>query len=269
MGGFFVCGVSYHMPIISSDIKLRLSTTSGAAGNSTSQGDPNASLGKYLSTTDLVDDTLNNLFDNISGDENAALTVDYRCLFIYNSHGSLTYLSPKVWISGRRSTSVGSTDVITSASHGFTDTTMVRVEAEYNTDVIPSGLNDTTTYYVISSTTDTFKLSATLNGSSVDIGDSSGFSVRRYGITTVAIGLDTNAASANGASPAQALTIANELTAPAGVSFSSPTTKAAGLSLSDLVSGNCRAIWIRRTATASAAKDLDGMTVGISGDTGE
>lgn len=87
------------MPIISSDIKIKLSIKTGSAGNSAAQPSVNASLGKYISTTEITDNTLNNLFDDISGDENAASTVDYRCIFVHNSHASLTYLSPKVWLS--------------------------------------------------------------------------------------------------------------------------------------------------------------------------
>lgn len=86
------------MPIVSSDIKIRLSVKTGSAGNSTAQGNVNNSLGKYISTTD-VGAGANNLFDDISGDENAASTVDYRCIFFYNTHETLTYLSPKVWLS--------------------------------------------------------------------------------------------------------------------------------------------------------------------------
>lgn len=87
------------MSIVSSDIKFKLSIKTGSAGNSLAQADPNASLGKYISTTPIVDDTLDNLFDNISGDENAASTVDYRCFFVHNSHASLTLLSAVAWLS--------------------------------------------------------------------------------------------------------------------------------------------------------------------------
>src|SRR5437867_2173661 len=87
------------MPIVSSDIKVKLSIKTGTAGNQSSQSDVNQSLGKYISTTEIVDATLNNLFDNISGDENAALIVDYRCIFFHNSHATLTLFSPKVWFS--------------------------------------------------------------------------------------------------------------------------------------------------------------------------
>jgi hypothetical protein len=255
------------MPIVASDLKFRLATTSGSAGNSTAQGNPNNSLGKYISTTDLTDNTLNNLFDDVSGDENAAGTVDYRCLFVYNSHGSLTWQSPKIWLSGRRATATGSSDTVTSNAHGFADGDSVRVEAELNTDAIPSGLTNSTTYFVINSAANTFKLAATAGGSAIDIGDSTGFAVRAFGHTTVALGIDTTAASAVGSASAQALTIADENTAPAGVSFSSPTTKATGLSLGNLPNGQCRAVWVKRTPLNNGARNNDMGVVGTSGDT--
>lgn len=180
------------MAISSSDIKFKLSIKTGSAGNSQAQSDVDESLGKYISTTELSGTSLNNLFDDITGDENAASDVEYRCLFIHNSHATLTWLDPKVWIGSETS-----------------------------------------------------------------------------GGASVAIGIDTTAASTIGASSAQALEVADEGTAPAGVSFSSPTSKATGLSLGDLPAGQCRAIWVRRTAANTAAKDNDGFSLSAEGDTTE
>lgn len=87
------------MPIVAADIKLKLSIKTGAAGNAAAQPDPNASLGKYISTTEVVDNTLNNLFDDISGDENAASEAEYRCIFVHNSHATLTYQNAVAWLS--------------------------------------------------------------------------------------------------------------------------------------------------------------------------
>lgn len=89
------------MPILSSEILFKLSTKSGSAGNTLS-GTPSGSLGKYISTT-VVDTgvTLNNLFDDVSGDENAASDIEYRCFFIHNSNSSLTWQNPYLWISGQ------------------------------------------------------------------------------------------------------------------------------------------------------------------------
>jgi len=178
------------MAIASSDIKYRQSVTTGSAGNSTAGGAAGTNLGKYMSTTDLVDNTLNNLFPDVTGDENAASNVDYQCIFIYNSHGTLTWQNVMVWMSAEVS-----------------------------------------------------------------------------GGAAAAIGIDTTAASANNNASAQGLTIANKNTAPVGVSFSSPTTKAGGLSLGSLAAGQVRAVWVRRTSSNSAALNNDGVTISAEGDT--
>jgi hypothetical protein len=67
--------------------------------------------------------------------------------------------------------------------------------------------------------------------------------------TTWAIGLA--AAGLNATETA----VANEDTAPAGVSFSSPTTYAGGLAPADIPSGQHFGVWYRRTTTGPAAAD--------------
>ncbi len=86
------------MAIAASDIKFKLSVKTGSAGNSVS-GTPAGSLGKYISTTEITDATLNNLFDDVSGDENAASDVEYRCIFVHNAHATLTWTSVVAWLS--------------------------------------------------------------------------------------------------------------------------------------------------------------------------
>ena len=68
-----------------------------------------------------------------------------------------------------------------------------------------------------------------------------------------AIALDTTAASPIGQAAAQALEIANDTTAPAGLTWVTPTSEGAGLSFGNLAPGYCRAFWIRRTQTNSPA----------------
>lgn len=87
------------MAITASDILVKLSLKTGSAGNQSAQPDPNLSLGKYISTTQLTDATLHNLFDAVSGDENAASEAEYRLLFWHNNHGSLTWQGPVAWLS--------------------------------------------------------------------------------------------------------------------------------------------------------------------------
>jgi hypothetical protein len=256
------------MPIVTGDILFKLSVTTGAAGNSTTQGNVNNSLGKYISTTQITDATLNNLFDDVSGDENTAGTVDYRAFFIHNNHASLTLQSPVVWLSGKRCTVAASTDKFTFTAHGFSDGDAVRIVAEYATDTLPTGVNNSTTYFVVSSTANDFKLSATSGGSAIDITVDGTATVRRFGNTTVAIAIDNTAASAIGSASAQADLIGAETTAPSSVgAFSSPVTKATGLALGNLPNGQCRAVWVKRTPLNNGARNPDSAVIRVEGDT--
>lgn len=178
------------MPIVAADILLKLSTKVGAAGNSTA-GTTAGSLGKYISTTQISDATLNNLFDTITGPENVASESEYRCFFVHNNHASLTLENAVVWIASQ---------------------------------------------------------------------DAGG--------ATVDISVDTTAASAIGSAGAQAKEIANEDTAPATQTFAgTAVSKATALSIGNLAPGQCRAVWVKRTAANTAADDLESAIIQIDGDT--
>jgi hypothetical protein len=77
----------------------------------------------------------------------------------------------------------------------------------------------------------------------------------------IAVGLGTSAI--NGTEQ----TLANESTAPAGVTFSQPTTKAGGLLLGDIPPGGHRAVHYRRTVAAGAAASNDTYSTRAEGDT--
>jgi hypothetical protein len=79
------------MPITSTDLKFHLS---GGAANS----DPNAALGGAISTTQIVDATVANLFDNVSSAESAVGDTEYRCFYVKNTHATLTLQVAKVYI---------------------------------------------------------------------------------------------------------------------------------------------------------------------------
>jgi hypothetical protein len=182
------------MAITAAEIVFRYSVKTGSAGDTTAQATPThattGSLGKYVSTTAWAGGT-NSLFDNITGDENAASTVDYRCFFVLNAHGTLTLENAVIYVSAEQA-----------------------------------------------------------------------------GGASVAIALDSTAISLKGATPAQALEIANETTAPAGpLTFSTPTTKAGGLVIGNLAPNQVKAIWVRRTAANTAALNADNFTVTVAGDT--
>lgn len=87
------------MPIQSSDILYKLSVTTGSSGNYQAQANVNNSLGKYISITQTVDNTLNNLFNDITGSGNAMGQVDYRCIFVHNNHATLTLVNATAYFS--------------------------------------------------------------------------------------------------------------------------------------------------------------------------
>jgi hypothetical protein len=179
------------MAIVGTDIKKKLTIKTGSAGNSLSQADVNASLGKYISTTECSGTALNNLFDDVSGAENEASDIEYRCVAIHNAHASLTLQGAVIYI-----------------------------------------------YSEVA------------------------------GGTAMSLGVDTTAASAIGSSSAQGLEVADESTAPAGVTFyTSCVSLATALSLGNIPAGYCKFVWIKRIASNTAAVANDGGVIRISGGT--
>ena len=85
------------MPIVSTDIKYRLS---GGASNT----DSALSLGGIKSSTDA-----SNYFDDVSSAEASAGDTEYRCIYVHNNHGTLTLQGAKIWI--QTQTPSGDTDV--------------------------------------------------------------------------------------------------------------------------------------------------------------
>lgn len=76
------------MAIVASDIQKRFSVA--AAAGDTTAGTAAGSLGDQVSTTQITDATLNNLFDDVTGAESSAGDIEYRGIFILNNHATLT-----------------------------------------------------------------------------------------------------------------------------------------------------------------------------------
>lgn len=85
------------MAIVASDIVFRLTTKSGAAGDTTAST-PAAALGGFTSTS-VMGTGANSLFDDVTGAENAASTVDYRAFDVLNNHATLTLQNAVVYLS--------------------------------------------------------------------------------------------------------------------------------------------------------------------------
>ena len=63
-------------------------------------------------------------------------------------------------------------------------------------------------------------------------------------------------------------TVANENTAPTGVTFSAPASEGAALSIGDIPAGQHKAVWIKRIVNAGAAAyNSDGATITVKCDT--
>lgn len=82
---------------------------------------------------------------------------------------------------------------------------------------------------------------------------------------TYAIGVDPTGPVARDSAVAQAVTVASGTTAPAGVTFSTPTD-AARLALGDLGPDECIALWVRYTVSADpGAAESDTGYITIAG----
>jgi hypothetical protein len=175
------------MPITRSELHHLYSVKTGSAGNTTA-GTMAGSLGKYVSTTHIAD-TPTILFPNVSGDDQAAGRIWYKCTFFKNTDLAITWETVRLYL--------------------------------------PSQMD---------------------------------------GGAAVAIGVDPTAASDHGSPSAQALEIANDSTAPAGVTFSAPTTRATGLDLGNIGPNQVKAVWWRQTALPTAFGDNDTWAWQIDGE---
>lgn len=165
-----------------SDIQKRLS---GGVANT----DVDLSLGAEMSTSVIVNNTLQNLFDNVSSAERATGSVEYRCFYFVNKHATETLVGAAVYIASQ-----------TPAAD-----------------------------------------------------------------TAIAIGLDP-AGVGDGENTGVAATIADETSAPAGVSFSAPGDAGTALAVGDLAPDEAIAVWVRRTVDIGAvAAANDPFTVRITG----
>lgn len=99
------------MPIVDTDVKCLIS---GGAGNT----NPNASLGGEVSVTEIVDNTVNNLFALAPASEAEAGSIKYRGFFVKNTHATLTLTAPKIYISSNTPSGTTAVTVALAAETG-------------------------------------------------------------------------------------------------------------------------------------------------------
>lgn len=99
------------MPIVTTDIKILLS---GGAANA----DPDASLGGAISSEEVVDDSLHNLFDRVQGSESEGGDVEYRLFYVKNNHATLTLQNAKIYINTNTPSTDSAIEIAVAAETG-------------------------------------------------------------------------------------------------------------------------------------------------------
>lgn len=130
--------------IVESDVLFYLSAPSASAGFVTS-GTPGASWGGYISSTQLNSSvTMDNLFNDITGAENAASQVDYACLFVLNNTSSgNSMLNTVAWLPLSSFVAGGANVALGADPAGITVKTVTSLQAVKITSntIAPAGVN--------------------------------------------------------------------------------------------------------------------------------
>lgn len=243
------------MPIVESDIKFYQSKSAGAAdGESGYDG-----LGGYRSSSLIVDDTVENVFDNIDAAESEAGDKEYRCIFVRNQHATLTLEAARVYIQTNSPMCALTTQLETSGS----ETT---VHVDDNSAFPAKG-----TFFCVDE-----EINYTEKGVGNDTftGCSRGYngtSKVQHIVTTKCehnqIRFAVEAPSPLNTSPVQV--IGAEGTDPTGLSFSAARTFADGAVIGDLAPNVKYGIWIRRkTGKDSQALNSIYHYIRVQGSTG-
>jgi hypothetical protein len=184
----------------------------------------------------------NELFDDVSKAESYAGDAEYRCIYLMNNHDADPLLDLIAYIA--QQPTAGTIAI------GFD----------------PVGPGTGLTYSVVGVTRSGSVATAEITGHPFQTGDTltfAGADQAQYNVTATVTYVDPNHVSytvsgspttpATGtvtASSGVAQTVANENTAPTGVTFASPSSSNAGIATNEVRSGFARALWIRRVIAA-------------------
>lgn len=87
------------MAVQASDIEFRYSIPTAAAGDQLTQNNPANSLGRYVSQTAWPGGGLHDLFQELTGADNAAMVSEFRCVFVVNKNVTSSWDNVRVWVS--------------------------------------------------------------------------------------------------------------------------------------------------------------------------
>lgn len=106
--------------IVPADIVFLLSAPQ-AGGGYQSGGVAGNSLGRFCSFTPIPSPSMDNLFLDITGPQNAALQVDYQCFFVLNNTASGSpMINAVVWLPASQDIAGGATQMIALDNYGVT-----------------------------------------------------------------------------------------------------------------------------------------------------
>ena len=202
-------------------------------------------------------ETFNNVigFDNVSAAEQAAGDVEYRCFCLKNGSAS-EVKNVAAWIG-----QLGTQRVSATAQLGAAGAGTITVAAGTFSDWPSSGFCRINTsadalreiVYYSSRTSTSLTVPAAGRGLLGTAAAAGAATDKIYAVPGIRIGLDAPDAQPDGEFVDN--TAAGEGTAPAGVTFDTPITQAAGISVGDLSAGYIYGIWIERTVVAGATAE--------------
>jgi hypothetical protein len=243
------------MPIVAADIVHR-NSKSGASADGEASPD---GLGGYMSSEAITDDTVENLFDNVTSAESEAGATEYRAMFILNDHGSLTYEAVRAWLEGNYPMCLLTTQLESGGSE-------VTVYVDDN-----SNFPDTGAFFVEDEEIAYTGKSGSTSFTGCTRGSNSTSKVQH----TVGTACEHNKISFDiedpGGSGNPIQTIADESTAPTGLAgWSQARTYADGKVIGDLAAGEKYGIWIKRQVPVGCqAKSGIYVKIRVKGDTAE
>jgi hypothetical protein len=224
------------MPILSTDLKFYL-TKSTASGDGESGGN---GLGGYRSSDQIVTNTTENLFDNISATESSEGDTEYRACMVKNTHATLPLLNARIYLT----TNNPCTDLTTQLEASGSETT-IHVTS---TLAFPSSgaffIGSEEVLYE-GKTSDTF-IDCTRGANSTSKVLHTVGELCEHNQIRIAVEDPSNE------STGYIQTIVSESTAPNGLSWSAVYSYAAGLTIGNLDVGEFYGIWTRRKVPVGA-----------------
>jgi hypothetical protein len=225
------------MAIVASDIKVyETKSTAAADGESGGNG-----LGGYRSSDEITTDVEENLFDNVTAAESESGDTEYRAFMVKNTHGTLSFVSAKVYLSVSGSLPIS--DLTTQLTNGGSETT---VDVTNASDFPASGAffveNEEITY--------TGKAGNQFTGCTRGVNGTSKV-LHIVGTYVEHNQIRICVESPSNKSTGYIRTIADESTEPAGSpTWSAVYTFGTGLSIGTLAPGEFYGVWVRRKIPA-------------------